>query len=258
MILNMLRLLKTLLVILKNHYNSISLDSDISTNIKIGKNNHILISTIHNSTLANNCTIKEALVFSSELDSQVTLLPEVILFSAKLANNIHVGSRTAISNSNVGRYTYLAGNNRIFNTTIGSFCSIAENATIGHAEHPYNQFSTSPVFYKKDNPFGTDKFFQKEVKEFITTTIGHDVWIGYNAYIRSGVNVGNGCVIGAGAVVTKNVEPYTIVAGVPAKKIKSRFTIERIQQLEQDQWWNLADAELVAYAEKNFSNADKI
>ncbi|RYX87269.1 CatB-related O-acetyltransferase [bacterium] len=249
----MLRLLKTLLVILKHNHNSISLDSDISTSIRIGENNHILTSIIYNSAIANNCMIKEASVFSSELANEVTLLSEVILFSAKLENNIHAGSRTAISNSNIGKYTYLAGNNRIFNTTIGAFCSIAENVCIGHAEHPYNHFSTSPVFYKSDNAFNTTKLFQQEINEFAATTIGHDVWIGYNAYIRAGITIGNGCIIGAGAVVTKNIAPYTIVGGVPAKKIKDRFDAEKIKQLEQDQWWNLNDEALVQYAKENFA-----
>lgn len=248
----MLRLLKTLLVILKNNHNSISLDSDISTNIQMGRNNKIESSTVYNSTLAENCVLKEASVFSSQMANHVKLHPEVILFSANLANYVYIGNRTAISNSIIGRYSYLAGNNRIFNANIGSFCSIAENVCIGHAEHPYQHFSTSPIFYKKDNPLGTDKFFQKEINEFSTTSIGNDVWIGYNAYIRSGVTVGNGCVIGTGAVVTKSIEPYSIVAGVPAKSIKKRFDDKTILKLEHDKWWDLEDKDLLQYAEENF------
>lgn len=248
----MFKSLKTLLVILKNKHNSISLDCDISPDIQMGKSNVIKSSTIYNSILANNCVIKEASVFSSQIANYVNLQPEVILFSANISNHIYAGNRTAISNSSIGRYSYLAGNNRIFNTHIGSFCSIAENVCIGHAEHPYQQFSTSPIFYKKDNPFGTDKFFQKEITEFATTSIGHDVWIGYNAYIRSGVTIGNGCVIGTGAVVTKSIEPYTIVAGVPVKTIKKRFDDQAILKLEHDKWWNLEDAALIQYAKENF------
>ncbi len=248
----MLRLLKTLLVILKHTHNSISLNSDISTDIQIGRNNIIKSSTIYNSTLANNCVIKEASIFSSQLANFVKLYPEVILFSANISDHVYTGNRTAISNSSIGRYSYLAGNNRIFNTSIGSFCSIAENVCIGHAEHPYQQFSTSPIFYKKDNPFGTNKFFQKETNEFSTTIIGNDVWIGYNAYIRSGVTIGNGCVIGTGAVVTKNIEPYTIIAGVPAKTLKKRFDDKTILKLENDKWWDLEDEALLQYAKENF------
>ncbi|RYY08252.1 MAG: hypothetical protein EOP43_00515 [Sphingobacteriaceae bacterium] len=248
----MFKLMKTLLVIFKNRNNAISLSSALSQNIRLGKNNKIKKSTIHDSSVANNCVIKEASIFSSVIADDVTLNPEVIMFTANLADHVFAGNRTAISNSQVGRYTYLAGNNRIFNTTIGAFCSVAENVCIGHAEHPYHHFSTSPVFYKKDNPFGTNKFFQQEVNEFTTTTIGNDVWIGYNAYIRSGITIGDGCIIGAGSVVTKSIEPFTIVGGVPAKKIKSRFSDNKIKKLEQDKWWNLDDAALVQYASKNF------
>ena len=249
----MFKLIKTLLVILKNHNNSITVNSALSTDLKLGKNNKIGNATMYNSIVGNNCMIKEASVFSSQIADNVKLNPEVILFSSDLANHIFAGNRTAISNSKIGRYTYLAGNNRIFNTTVGAFCSIAENVCIGHAEHPYHHFSTSPVFYKKDNAFGTTQYFQQEVNEFTTTTIGNDVWIGYNAYIRSGITIGNGCIIGAGAVVTKNVEPYSVVAGVPAKKIKERFNVEKVIQLEQDKWWNLDDEGLIRYAKENFS-----
>lgn len=248
----MLKLIKTLLVIFKNRNNSISLNSDISTDIELGKSNKIINATIYNSAIGKNCVIKGASVFSSQLADAVKLNPETVLFSAKLANYIVAGNRIAISNSTIDRYTYLAGNNRIFNTTIGAFCSVAENVCIGHAEHPYQHFSTSPIFYKKDNPFGTNKFLQQEVNEFTNTTIGNDVWIGYNAYIRAGITIGNGCIIGAGAVVTKNIEPYTIVAGVPAKKIKDRFNAEKIFKLEQDKWWNLNDEDLIRYAKENF------
>lgn len=248
----MFRLLKTLLVIIKNRHNSISLDSDISTDIQIGRNNNIRNSTIYNSKIADNCVIKKASVFSSQIAAHVNLNPEVILFSTKISDHVYAGNRSAISNSRIGRYSYLAGNNRIFNTHINSFCSIAENVCIGHAEHPYQQFSTSPIFYKKDNPFGTEKFFQKEVRELSSTNVGNDVWIGYNAYIRSGVIIGNGCVIGTGAVVTKNIEPYSIVAGVPAKVIKKRFDDKIILKLEQDKWWDLKDTELIRYAKENF------
>ncbi|RYE27961.1 MAG: hypothetical protein EOP42_18185, partial [Sphingobacteriaceae bacterium] len=233
----MFKLIKNLLVILKNRSNSISLNSAISTDIRLGKSNKIEKSIIYNSSLTNNCVLKEASVFSSQLANNVNLNAEVVLFSSKLASHVFAGNRTAISNSQIGKYTYLAGNNRIFNTTIGAFCSIAENVCIGHAEHPYSHFSTSPLFYKSDNAFNTTKFFQQEIDEFAITTIGHDVWIGYNAYIRAGVTIGNGCIIGAGAVVTKDVAPYTIVGGIPAKKIKDRFEAEKINQLEQDQWW---------------------
>jgi len=248
----MLRLLKTFSVILKNLQNSISLDSDISSDCKFGVKNKVKSSRIYNSVITKNCTINEASVFSSNFGYNVIVNPEAILFSGRLSDNVYIGAKTSVSNSTINRYTYLAGNNRIFNTNIGAFCSIAENVCIGHAEHPYHQFSTSPVFYKKDNPFATKKFLREEINEFKTTTIGNDVWIGYNAYIRSGVSIGDGCIIGTGAIVTKNIEPYSVVAGVPGRLIKKRFDEATILKLQHDQWWNLDDKELLQYSKQHF------
>lgn len=244
--------LKTLFIILKNARNHISLDSDISADTKFGTKNKVTSSTIYNSAIGDNCTINEASVFSSNLGSDIKLHSEAIMFSGEIADHIYIGAKTAISKSSIKKYTYLAGNNRIFNSTVGAFCSIAENVCIGHAEHPYNRFSTSPVFYKKDNPFEVSKFAQQAFDEFKPTTIGNDVWIGYNAYIRSGVTIGDGSVIGAGAVVTKDIEPYSIVAGVPARVIKKRFDDKTIENLLQQKWWNLNDDELQAYSKAHF------
>ncbi len=248
----MFRFLKTIIIIIKNPKNSISINSDISTDCKFGLSNKIQNSRIYNSIINNNCTVNKASVFSSNFGDNVNLHNESILFSGQIFNNVYIGSKTAISNSSVNRYTYLAGNNRIFNSNIGSFCSIAENVCIGHAEHPYYQFSTSPIFYKKNNPFETNKFFQQEINEFDSTTIGNDVWIGYNAYIRSGVTIGDGCVIGTGAVVTKDIEPYSIVAGIPARLIKKRFDEIKILKLQNDKWWSMNDEDLLQYSKQNF------
>lgn len=248
----MFRFVKTFFVILKNLKSSISLGSDISPDCIIGNSNKIKSSRIYNSTINNNCTINKASAFSSNLGNYVKVYPEVILFSGKISDYVYIGVKTAISQTSIHRYTYLAGNNRIFNTNIGAFCSIAENVCIGHAEHPYHQFSTSPVFYKTDNPLETTKFVQQEIDEFKTTIIGNDVWIGYNAYIRSGVTIGDGCIIGAGAIVTKNIEPYCVVAGVPARVIKKRFDEATILKLQQDQWWDLDDEKLLEYSKQNF------
>ena len=242
--------LKTLLFQLKNQGNKISYDSDISLDCKFGKQNQIKKASIHNSILGDNCVINEASVFGSTLHHAVTLHADALLYSDQLASHVFIGPKTVLSNCSMGRYSYLAGNNRIFYTTIGAFCSIAENACIGHAEHPYNRFSTSPVFYKKDNAFAETEFLTEEFDEFKTTIIGHDVWIGYNAYVKSGVTIGNGSIIGAGAVVTKDVAPYTIVGGAPAKPIKMRFDDDTIKQVQSSEWWNLDDDDLKKYSQE--------
>lgn len=124
----------------------------------------------------------------------------------------------------IGDGTYICSNTYIHNCNeIGKYCSIARDVSIGVGNHPKDWTFTTPLFYSKSRGVvNKNKYNEKE--ENNPTVIGNDVWIGTKSIILSGIKVGNGSIIAAGAVVTKDVEPYSIVAGVPAKKIKDRFT----------------------------------
>lgn len=123
---------------------------------------------------------------------------------------------------------------------IGKFCSIACGAKFlfNSANHTLKSLSsyTFPLFFEE---WGLDK---KNVASAWDNKgdiiIGNDVWIGYEAVIMAGVHIGDGAVIAARAVVTKDVPPYTIVGGTPARKIRMRFEEETIARLQQIQWWN--------------------
>ena len=126
-------------------------------------------------------------------------------------------------------------------TKFGNYCSVAEGVTIFRANHPLTKFTTHPIFY---NPiFGyvtSDKLQRPKI------TIGHDVWLGYNSIILPTVkNIGNGAVVGAGSVVSKDIEPYSIVAGNPAKHIRFRFNPETISELEKSKWFDFEKKELI-------------
>jgi acetyltransferase-like isoleucine patch superfamily enzyme len=153
---------------------------------------------------------------------------------------ISIGKNTAISeNVRMGRYSYIGSGNISCNTIIGRYCSIGGNVAIGPGSHPLDWLSTSSAQYnaaefKNVSNIETSYSYDGE-KE--TTIIGNDVWIGNNAVIMKGVTVQDGSVIGAGAVVTKDVPPYAIVVGVPAKVLRYRFDNEKIEKLLQLKWW---------------------
>lgn len=134
---------------------------------------------------------------------------------------------------------------------IGKFCSIAPGVTIALMNHPLEFVTTHPILYNeyylkklsgktKDIPIETLNY------NIIETIIGNDVWIGANAIIKRGVTIGDGAVIAAGSVVTKHVEPYSIVGGTPAKLIRYRFSEEVREELKSVKpFWNYTDDELV-------------
>ncbi|MBP1992126.1 CatB-related O-acetyltransferase [Paenibacillus eucommiae] len=126
---------------------------------------------------------------------------------------------------------------------IGKFCSIGSGASFimsGNQGHRYDWVSTYPFFFTPDlNENAANGYMEKG-----DTVVGNDVWIGSEAMIMPGVTIGDGAVIATRAVVTKNVSPYTIVGGNPAKEIRKRFSEEEIELLLQSKWWDL-DIEII-------------
>ncbi len=166
-----------------------------------------------------------------------------------------VESGSTVINSSFDRYTYCGYNCKILNCDIGAFTSIADNVNIGSPMHPIDWVGTSPVFYKGRDSINK-KFCNFNRPEDKKTIIGNDVWIGDYAQIKAGIVVGDGAVIGMGSIVTKDVAPYEVVAGVPAKNIKFRFSPDIIERLLKLQWWNLTDEELAKHS-SNIKNVEK-
>ncbi|MDT9630459.1 MULTISPECIES: CatB-related O-acetyltransferase [Pseudomonas] len=131
------------------------------------------------------------------------------------------------SESRIGSYTYIGEHTNITKSNIGRFCSIANNVSIGQGEHVLDHISTSSIFYK--TPWKT--LTQHDCN------IESDVWIGVDAVILRGVNVGFGAVIAANAVVTKDVPPFAIVGGVPARLIRYRFSADDQNLILASRWW---------------------
>ncbi len=156
--------------------------------------------------------------FSKSKIHQGVIIEDVILGDyTVLFNNV------TIFNSNVDAHTYIQKKSTIINAKIGKFCSIAANVSIGPGVHLTTGVSTHPVFYLKNTPL-VKKYCEEDLFESSKQCIiGNDVWIAEKAIILDGITIGDGAIIAAGAVVIKDVEPYSIVGGIPAKHIKYRM-----------------------------------
>lgn len=169
-----------------------------------------------------SCTIR-----SSSLSKNVSFEREV---------TIETGSH--VQADKIGKYSYI---NRYCliekNTIIGRFCSIAYNVKIGLGSHPIDWVSTHQFAYDPKYKF-VNESRQFKTEENKKTIIGNDVWIGANAIILAGVNIGDGAIIGANSLVTSDVEPYAIVYGTPAQQSRYRFEEQVIKELLKIKWWD--------------------
>lgn len=172
------------------------------------------------------------------------------------------GSFQFNTSSNVGAFTYFYSGLSVHCSSYGRYCSIAGGVRVGNYEHPTSWLSTSPFQYNADR-FG----FASVANDYDVLPdndqhtfrgdgpwIGNDVWIGARATILRGVTVGDGAVIAASAVVTKDVPPYAIVGGIPAKVIRYRFAQSTIERLLEIQWWRFTPNQLSGIA---FNDVDE-
>lgn len=145
----------------------------------------------------------------------------------------------------VGAYSYFNGAADIFHADIGRYASIAGDVTIGAGEHPLDRFTTHPLSWG-----GGRSRFRNAAYDALAdlalaldphkrTIIGSDVWIGAKAIVRQGCHIANGSVVAAGSVVTADVEPFTIVGGVPARPIRLRLPQQQVERLLALAWWDI-------------------
>lgn len=152
--------------------------------------------------------------------------------NTKLGKGVVVGHGTVVANSTIKEFTFINRNAGIFSAEIGPYCSIGPNVLIGENEHLTEKITTCQALYpERIQTSSMERNAQR-------TYIEPDVWVGGGSVILKGIRVGVGSVIGAGAVVTKDVSPFSIVGGVPAKVIRYRFTEEGRRMLLQSNWWN--------------------
>jgi acetyltransferase-like isoleucine patch superfamily enzyme len=157
----------------------------------------------------------------------------------KIEKYVTLYQNVNLGNVSVGTCSYISYNTTISNAKIARFCSIGPNVLIGGGMHPSKIFvSTHPSFYslmEQSSITFANKSYFTETSE---VRVGNDVWIGARAVILDGVSIGDGAIIGAGSVVTKDVPDYAIVAGTPARIIRFRFNDEEILFLKNYKWWD--------------------
>jgi acetyltransferase-like isoleucine patch superfamily enzyme len=169
-----------------------------------------------------------------------------ISFRSTFESPSRIGAYTRFSGE-LGRFSYIGSGCNIPASKIGRFCSISDNVSLLIGSHPTSDFiSTSPAFFSTRRQCG-DTFVNRdrydEIK-FVSGSskhlcvVGNDVWIGANVVIKAGVTIGDGAIVGAGSLVLKDVEPYSIVVGVPSRVIRYRFPSAMIRDLFSFKWWD--------------------
>lgn len=144
-----------------------------------------------------------------------------------------------IIESTLGDYSYLAGDVSMIYSEVGKFCSIASHVRLNPGNHPMHRVTQHHMTYRrKQYGFGDDDPEIFDWRRANKVTIGHDVWLGHGVIVMPGVSIGHGAVVGSGAVVTKDLAPYDVAVGVPARPIRKRFADDVIDKLLRIQWWD--------------------
>lgn len=162
------------------------------------------------------------------------------IVQATFGRYVEIGRRSRILNAEIGDYSYCDQRTDIANAKIGKFSNIASSVRIGATDHPLDTASLHHFLYRSgdywDDAVYDADFFGRRASR--TAYVGHDTWIGHGAMVKPEVRVGHGAVIAAGAIVTKDVGPYEIVAGTPAKVLRRRQPQDIADRLIALSWWD--------------------
>jgi virginiamycin A acetyltransferase len=234
-------------LILNKIKNLIDHSNRIQKDTVISKDAVIIGSKIGNKTVIN----EKVIVNYSDLRGEIQIGAKSKIVSSIIKGEVIIGEKAKINNCTllgkikIGRYTSLWGpnldihSNQNASVTIGNFCSIARNVTFQTFNHNFKK----PTSYFIGQNFFDEKWANEKVSKG-NIILNNDVWIGTHCIILTGVTIRNGAIVAANSVVTKDVPPYGIMAGSPAKLIGYRFEPSVIQQLEELAWWNWSDEKI--------------
>lgn len=183
---------------------------------------------------------------SGRLSEVPTISERALVSECSLGKFTEIAEEVKITESSLGDYSYVMERCEIIYSNIGKFVNIASDVRINPGNHPMEWVSQHHFLYRAEK-YGfqeqsSEDFF--DWRRYQRVTMGHDVWVGHRAILMPGIRIGNGAVIGAGSLVTKDVAPYTIVAGAPAVKVRKRFPEHIWQAVEEVCWWDWDHATL--------------
>lgn len=173
---------------------------------------------------------------SNHLGEHVSVSPKAVVRNSTLHDYARLKDYAELIDSELGAYSYISQNSLVNKTQVGKFCSIGHGAYIGLWEH--NMAVSTHSFYLYETSGNFVAGYKDYDKCALSTCVGNDVWVGANSVILKGRTIGDGAIVGAGSVVTRDVPPFAIVVGNPAKIVKYRFDPESIDFLLKLQWWN--------------------
>jgi phosphonate metabolism protein (transferase hexapeptide repeat family) len=189
--------------------------------------------------------------------AETVIDPDVTLREVEIGACCEILGKSHVEYTVLGDYSYIGQNCMVADAVIGKFCAIAANVRIGAPNHPIDRpslhrFTYCPEYYVAGIERDHRYFGQRHADK---VTIGHDIWIGHGVIVLPAVTVGDGAVLAAGAVVTKDVAPYTIVGGVPARLIRERFPVQVADRLRRIAWWHWP-LETIMQRLSDFQSAD--
>lgn len=199
-----------------------------------------------NNTYPDSCIAPDAKLYrnvfcrNATVGSHAVLGDDAFIAESSIGNFCIVQRRGMVCDSSLDDHSFISYNTVVKRANIGKFCSISWNVSVGGVDHDMNRLTSHPFPFMqrygiiKQYPPGGGYCSRNDPCD-----VGNDVWIGSNACILRGVTVSDGAVVGAGAVVTHDIGPYEVWAGVPARKIGQRFSDELISELLELQWWEL-------------------
>lgn len=173
---------------------------------------------------------------SNQLGEHTSVSPKAVVRNSTLHDYARLKDYAELIDSDLGAYSYISQNSLVNKTRVGKFCSIGHGAYIGLWEH--NMAVSTHSFYLYETSGNFVKGYKDYDKCVLTTTIGNDVWVGANSVILKGRSIGDGAIVGAGSIVTRDIPPYAIAVGNPAKIVKYRFEPAEIEFLCRLNWWH--------------------